>query len=144
MSKERQGWQDYSNTQPKDQGRAQEPGEALGDKWRGKSTAFDVGSTHPALKIDLNEGHPGLNDLCTWFMRLQRGAITEEKLQKCEQYWREEYKTWDKQKLQESIKQLEERYTDYLRRFPEEYGHHFTYEIELKRQELRQRKKVTD
>lgn len=95
-------------------------------------------------KITFDKAHPGLSEPCEWFLRLQERKITEEKAQECEQYWREEYKTWDKQKLEENIKDLEEHCTNYVRRFPEEDAQHFKYEIELKRQELRRRQNRSD
>jgi hypothetical protein len=79
-----------------------------------RSSALDVGTDNPALKIDLNEGHPGLNEPCVWFVRLQRGAITEEKVREVELHWRKQYKTWEKQKLEKSIKDLERDYTSYV------------------------------
>jgi hypothetical protein len=93
-----------------------------------RSSALDVGTDNLALKIDLSKGHPGLNEPCVWFVRLQSGAITEEKAREIERYWRKQYKTWDKQKLEKSIKDLESDYTSYVRRFPEEGGQQFKYE----------------
>jgi hypothetical protein len=110
----------------------------------GRSSALDVGIDNPALKIDLNEGHPGLNEPCVWFVRLQRGAITEEKAREVELHWRQQYKTWEKQKLEKSIKDSERDYTSYVRRFPEKDGQQFKYEIGLKQQELQRRQNKSD
>jgi hypothetical protein len=109
-----------------------------------RSSALDVGTDNLALKIDLSKGHPGLNEPCVWFVRLQSGAITEEKAREIERYWRKQYKTWDKQKLEKSIKDLERDYTSYVRRFPEKGGQQFKYEIGLKQQELQRRQNKSD
>jgi hypothetical protein len=95
-------------------------------------------------KIDFNKGHPCLNDPAEWFVRLQMGAITEEKAREVERYWREQYKTWDKQKLEDSIKDLERDYTFYVRSNPEEDGQQFKYEIRLQQQELQRRQSKSD
>lgn len=109
-----------------------------------RSSALDVGTDNPALKIDLSKGHPGLNEPCVWFVRLQSGAITEAKAREVERYWRKQYKTWDKQKLEKSIKDLERDYTSYVRRFTEKDGQQFKYEIGLKQQELQRRQNKSD
>jgi hypothetical protein len=70
---------------------------------------------------------------------LREGSITEEQTQEAEQEWRENLKTWDRQRLEKAISSLEESRDRSARLNRQEAVQVIEFELKTLRVELRQR-----
>src|SRR5688500_10895197 len=70
---------------------------------------------------------------------LREGSITEEQAQEAEQEWRENLKTWDRQRIEKAISWLEESRDRSTRRNRPEAVQNIEYELKTIRAELQQR-----
>ena len=68
---------------------------------------------------------------------LREGSITEEQAQEAEQEWRENLKTWDRQRLEKAISSLEESRDRSARLNRQEAVRDIEYELKTLRAELR-------
>jgi len=71
---------------------------------------------------------------------LRSGSITEDQAQQFEQEWRENLKTWDRQRMEEEVRDLKEERDDASRNKKQEQVQDVEYQLEALQEELRQRK----
>jgi len=70
---------------------------------------------------------------------LRKGSITEEQAQEFEQEWREELKNWDRQSLEEAVRDLEKELDSASHSKRQEQVHDIKYQLEIMRDQLRRR-----
>ena len=70
---------------------------------------------------------------------LRKGSVTEEQAQEFEQEWREELKNWDRQSLEEAVRDLEKELDSASHSKRQEQVHDIKYQLEIMRDQLRRR-----
>jgi hypothetical protein len=73
-------------------------------------------------------------------LMLRRGSITEEYAQEAEQEWREELKTWDRQRLEKEVRVLEKDRDDASHSKKQEIVQDVEYQLVVLKEELWQRR----